>query len=403
MKIGIVGAGPAGLICAWQLAEAGHNVVIFEKRKELGAQGSGVLIQPVGLRALDYLGIRAQVEKHGQRVKRIRGYAGFDKSRKVIDANYGLLNGEFNYSLGINRSELWKILFQKARESGVTIQYGARIESLSYHSATTVELIGDDQQTIGVFDLIVDASGANSKLIRFAEGLGQQHLLDYGSLWTRVTMPKECLFDAEEMQVFTGDKNKGLGLMPTGGQECTLFLTVDDYGGLPWEKVGFDCWRSDLVKKWPLFEHVLLQIQSAKQLYAARFNHHTLFKPYGQRIVYVGDAAHCSSPQLGQGINMSIVDAVVLCRALTQKNDVDDALKFYAKARKSHVLAYQYLARLLTPFYHSRDVIAIFARDHYFYLVFKISVFKRITATVLSGNIFNPLKTVLSKTNSDKS
>ncbi len=403
MKIGVVGAGPAGLICAWQLAEAGHSVTILDQSKELGAQGSGVLIQPVGLAVLDYLGVRTQVEECGQRVKRIRGYAGFTKTRKVIDANYSLLNREFDYALGINRSELWKLLFDKVKASGVTVQHGVHVASLCYHSTSRVELIGDDQQGVGIFDLIIDASGANSKLREFSEGIGQQYLLDSGSLWASVKMIDETVFDPQEMLVFTGDKNQGLGLMPTGRimaggcKTFTLFLTIDCRKDLPWKTVSFIDWRNELIAKWPSLKNLLVQIQSPDQLYLARFKHHTMSKPYGDRIVYVGDAAHCSSPQLGQGINMSLIDALVLCQSLAHKDHVNDALKLYAKGRKNHVLAYQTLAKLLTPFYHSRDAVAIFVRDQYFYLVFKMNLFKRFTAAILSGNIFWPLKRVTAK------
>lgn len=46
MKVAIIGSGPSGLMAAWQLAEAGMNVVLFEKNERLGkkilASGGGM-------------------------------------------------------------------------------------------------------------------------------------------------------------------------------------------------------------------------------------------------------------------------------------------------------------------------------------------------------------------------
>ena len=91
MRIAIIGAGPAGLICAWQLAKQGHEITVFEKKIDLGAQGSGVLIQPVGLAALEAVGIRRQVEVLGRRLNYLRGYADRTRGQQVIAVDYKLL------------------------------------------------------------------------------------------------------------------------------------------------------------------------------------------------------------------------------------------------------------------------------------------------------------------------
>ena len=48
----------------------------------------------------------------------------------------------------------------------------------------------------------------------------------------------------------------------------------------------------------------------------ARYAHHTLQVPAGDGIAFIGDSAHSTSPQLGQGANMALLDAAALAVAL---------------------------------------------------------------------------------------
>ena len=67
---------------------------------------------------------------------------------------------------------------------------------------------------------------------------------------------------------------------------------------------------------WPECEAFTSQIDSFDQLSLARYGHHTMKLPAGRRLAVIGDAAHSTSPQLGQGANMALLDAAALSHAL---------------------------------------------------------------------------------------
>jgi len=404
MKIAVVGAGPAGLICAWQLSLEGHQVIIYDKKANLDAQGSGVVIQPVGLQVLNQLGILDELLPLGQRINFITGYAGCDKSRQVINANYSLLNGPYNYALGINRSALWSVLYQKIIAQGIPIVSSANIVELRYLEAVSerrspsAELLDQHKKSYGPFNFVIDASGANSKLRRYAAVQNDGEVLQYGSLWASCELPAESSFDVDKMQVYTGSDNQGVGVMPTGRLQAdgvktvTLFFNINWQRFPEWTADAFEQWRADIIQRWPMLENLMQQLAHKDQFYLAKFRHHTMSCPYGNGIVFIGDAAHCSSPQLGQGINMSLIDALVLSKQFKKHQDYQLAFKRYARSRKAHVTIYQSLARLIAPFYQSDARLAIMFRDHVFSLFTKLFLFTLLTTTLLSGRVAWPLK-----------
>ncbi|RYZ94344.1 MAG: FAD-dependent oxidoreductase [Moraxellaceae bacterium] len=117
MKIAIIGCGPAGLSCALQFAKYHHQITIFERMSSLAMQGSGVTIQPVGLAALDIIGVRTEVERYGQPILSIVGRSG-ERNRLSVHVDYSQLNG-INYALGLHRGALFNVLYREVRKSCV--------------------------------------------------------------------------------------------------------------------------------------------------------------------------------------------------------------------------------------------------------------------------------------------
>ena len=108
------------------------------------------------------------------------------------------------------------------------------------------------------------------------------------------------------------------------------------------------------------------------------------------RLAVIGDAAHSTSPQLGQGINMGLLDAFALAQALETRADLDKALGAYAAARRWHVRLYQALSLGFTPFYQADGRLRPMVRDHVLGRIARLPGAARLLAATVSGLLLDP-------------
>ena len=135
---------------------------------------------------------------------------------------------------------------------------------------------------------------------------------------------------------------------------------------------------------------ILEQISDPSQMALARYGHGTMRRPYKDKVVFLGDSAHSTSPQLGQGANMALLDAWAFAAALRDSADVESAMQNYAKRRRWHVRAFQLTSLALTPFYQSDSRILAALRDLLFDPVSKLPVARRVVAGLISGMLAGP-------------
>ncbi len=136
---------------------------------------------------------------------------------------------------------------------------------------------------------------------------------------------------------------------------------------------------------------LLDHISDPAQLTLASYGHHTLPLPFGERIVFIGDSAHSTSPQLGQGANMALLDVAALAQAFEDNDDLAAALSGYARLRRLHVRLYQALSVVFTPFYQSDSLILPLIRDQLVSPVSRLPGATRLLAGIVAGLAVNPL------------
>lgn len=378
---------------ALYLKRAGHRVTIFERFEEPKPVGSGLILQPTGLTVLADLGLLDDIVALGARIDRLHG-ADASTGRTVLDVRYDAQLGR-RFGLAVHRAALFGVLFRAARREAIAIETGVEIEAVEAGERAT--LVCSNGRRAGPFDLVVDASGSRSKLRQSAGNAGAPRPLTYGAFWASLGWRGKG-FDEHALLQRYDKASVMIGVLPIGRPEpgaekmAAFFwsLKPDDADAV--RAVGLDAWKERVVRLWPQSEAFTRQIDSFDQLSLARYGHHTMKLPIGRRLAVIGDAAHSTSPQLGQGANMALLDAAALSHALARTQSIEAALEAYAGARRWHVRVFQALSLAFTPFYQSDSVALPFIRDRLVATIAKIPPAPQLLASMVAGTVIDPFR-----------
>ncbi|MBO6716772.1 MAG: FAD-dependent monooxygenase [Rhizobiaceae bacterium] len=392
-EIGIVGAGPAGLAAALFLHRAGHKVTIYERFEEPKPLGSGLILQPTGLTVLDALGLRGQIEALGARIDRLHG-TDSASGRTVLDVRYDV-SPRGRYGVAVHRGALFDVLYGAVRAEKIDVVTDNEISGINYREEYPA-LFGSNQPAIKFADLVVDASGGRSKLIgQYAREPAEPKPLAYGAFWASLKWRAEGFDPNALMQRYRGASVMigvlPIGSMASGGEPMAAFfwsLKPDEADAV--RAGGLDVWKDKVAGYWPEARVYLEQIGSFDDLTLARYGHHTLKHPTGRDLAFIGDAAHSTSPQLGQGANMALLDAAALAHAIETSPDIASALEAYCRMRRRHVHLFQWLSYALTPFYQSNSRLLPMLRDTLVATVAKVPPMPALLAAMVSGTLFDP-------------
>ena len=391
LDIAIVGAGPAGLAAALLLHRAGHCVSILERFEAAKPLGSGLILQPTGLTVLAALGLYDEILALGSRIDRLHG-ADARTGRTVLDVRYDAGTGG-RFGLAVHRAALFDVLHRAVLAAGIPIETGVDVEALEVGGKAIPVATGG--RRAGAFDLVVDASGARSRLRRYSRDPSEPRPLAYGAFWASLGWRGDG-FDANALLQRYDRASVMIGVLPIGRPDAAsesmaaFFWSLKPAEADAVRAAGLDAWKQRVAGLWPECGAYLDQIDDFSQLTLARYGHHTSRLPAGERLAVIGDAAHSTSPQLGQGANMALLDAAALAHALDREADVAGALATYCRIRRVHVRIFQALSIAFTPFYQSDSVVLPFVRDRLVATVARIPPAPRILAAMVSGTIVDP-------------
>jgi 2-polyprenyl-6-methoxyphenol hydroxylase-like FAD-dependent oxidoreductase len=389
LTIAIAGAGVGGLACAILLARAGHRVELFERFDESRPVGSGLMIQPTGLAALEVLGLRGELAALGARLTRLHGAT--TAGTTIFDVAYEDLAPGL-HALGVHRAALHGVLWRAFAACGAGFTGGRAVTGLELASGGQVLALLEDGERAGPFDLLVDATGARSALRSHVDPRPARPFA-YGAVWAAVPAIGLAPHALTQRYVaaHTMIGHLPCGQVEPGGPQLTAFFWSLKTEALPQWRKGFEGWRDEVVQLWPEMAPVVAGFAGPDDLMPASYHHATAAVPVRGPLVLVADSAHCTSPQLGQGANNALLDACALAAGLAGSPTLEAGLAAYARFRRPHVRFYQLASALMTPFFQGDSRILPWARDLVFNRLKIVPWLRHEMVRTLSGLKTGPL------------
>lgn len=325
-RVLIVGGGIAGLTLAAALTRRGIHADIVEQSVEWSAGGAGLSIQPNGVRVLRELGMDEPVTQSAALIER---WLFADQAGELLfDIDLRELWGEVGPFLGITRAALQAALVSAVRSP---VRMGTSITELR-QSPESVSVRFTDG-SMDEFDLVVGADGIHSTVRQLL--FGAVVPVSTGQVSWRSVAPY-ALPGAPSVQFWLGDKCF-FGLCTVGSGSTYGF-------GYANSVPGYDPVDGRLARLRERFAEFGTSVQDYLALVAsdgsihcstiATVEHQTW---YDGRVVLIGDAAHASSPMMGQGGSMAMEDAAVLAELLAAESEVEAALSGFVTRRAPRV------------------------------------------------------------------
>lgn len=350
LKVIVIGAGIGGLTAGIALRQAGYTVEIYEKVKEMRPVGAGISLWSNGVKVLNRLGLGDKIAEIGGLMDRMQYRTAAGELLNDIDLHHLVAEvGQRPYPVA--RTDLQQLLLDAY---GAEVKLGAKCIGVEENEKSVTAIFESGERVTG--DLLIAADGIHSALRTYV--LGQEIAPQYGGYvnWNGLVPASEELAPKNTWMIYVGD-HKRASMMPVAGDRFYFFFDVP----MPLEKTAqLGDVRTDLTQ---FFTGWAAPVQHLIQRLDPKKINRVLIHDVGPlevmvkgRVALLGDSAHATCPDLGQGGCQAMEDSLVLTHFLmTTTISVADALKRYEKERKERTTAIVQKARKRAEQIHGKD------------------------------------------------
>jgi 2-polyprenyl-6-methoxyphenol hydroxylase-like FAD-dependent oxidoreductase len=323
-SISIIGAGIGGLTLGNFLQQQNLDFTIYESAPEIKPVGAGIMMAVNAMQIFDKLGLKEKIENAGNK---IHGISISDEKLKTISTtNVLALEKKFNScNVAIHRADLQNILAENIGFENIKLDHQLnKIEKQeNYH--LNVENGNEIESRI-----VFGAEGIHSKV--------RTQILQKGNIrnakqkcWRGLTnfdLPEQYFHHALEIW----GKGKRFGFVKLTENKVYWYALINHDNFT--ESI-------DLTETFGDFDPLVLQILETTKPENIILNDIIDLAPipkwYFENLCLIGDAAHATTPNMGQGACQSIEDAYIIGKLLEKSKDFNFVFQEFQKIRRKKV------------------------------------------------------------------
>ena len=310
-KYAVVGGGIGGLTLAIALQRKGLQVTVYEQTPQVKPLGAGLALAVNAMKAFRELGIDNEVLHAGKALKKLtikdlKGNILTETDAEKISKKLGVVN---NFT--IHRGDLHEVLLQQLHPDTVVLGK-ACVDFEQRADGITMQFQDGSKDEA---DYVIACDGIHSVFRKKLVPRSEPRYAGY-TCWRAVIENVPSTVNREETSETWGPGCR-FGIVPLTHNRLYWFACVNAPANDQVMK-NFDV--DDLLSYFGKFHSPIPEIISATKNEQLIWGDIIDLKPLDKfsfgNIVLMGDAAHATTPNMGQGACMAIEDAVILANCL---------------------------------------------------------------------------------------
>ncbi|MDR6486878.1 2-polyprenyl-6-methoxyphenol hydroxylase-like FAD-dependent oxidoreductase [Chryseobacterium vietnamense] len=323
-SISIIGAGIGGLTLGNVLKQHQYDFTIYESAPEIKPVGAGIMMAVNAMQVFDHLGLKEKIEKAGNKIHRI---VIANESLQTISKTE-ILELETHYNscnVAIHRAELQKILAENLPSDCIRLNHSLQTIRKKEHYILDFDNGNQIESTI-----VFGADGIKSPI--------RNQILKTGTIrnsgqkcWRGLVdfdLPEKYHQEAFEMW----GKGKRFGFVKISEKKVYWYACINE------KSFSSEASLTDIFKD---FDSLVLQLIEATEngniICNIIADLALIPKWYSENLCLIGDAAHATTPNMGQGACQAIEDAYIIGKLLEKKQDFNAVFEGFQSIRSKKV------------------------------------------------------------------
>jgi 2-polyprenyl-6-methoxyphenol hydroxylase-like FAD-dependent oxidoreductase len=356
----VCGAGPTGLVLAYELSRRGVATRIIDARAERAHDSKAIAVQAKTLEMLDLMGVSADaLRKQGHLVGRGIIYAQGGE-HKIASLDFSKLPSRYREMLLVPQWQTESFLEDNLGALGLRVQRGRTLRSLEQRPdaiEVRVETSGGSSETITA-DWLAGCDGGHSSVRDLAQIPFDGST--YPNVFALADVHLDGRLDQDRFVVFTHEEGP-LAIFPLGGGRYRVI--ADNPPPAFREQPSLEACQAILDQRGPGG----LKMRDAIWISSARIHRRSAGQLRKGRVFIAGDAANIHSPAGGQGMNTGMQDAFNLgwkLASAVKRCGSEALLESYEVERQPVEEAVSRASDLITRLVALQSPVARFLRDH---------------------------------------